>query len=814
MARISSLRGWVSIIAAVSLVLTASALIIALATAANARASSRELSQRLVPAAAAAGVLLSQYTAQQTALRDYVTGGRAATLAAFTQSTAQIPGEQTRLAALVRGYPRMDGQLAAAESAHNAWLARVAGPQLAAAARGDFTRARVLQANTTASRPYTLAVRTRMAALQAQITDLQAQVTGRLIGAQGDLLAALAGVCVVVAVIAAGGVVVVRRWLLAPFTAVRRAAEAVAAGRYHTPVPAVGPAELADLGRAAELMRTRLVAALDDAELAEGKFRGLFESSPDATLTVTADGSIVMVNAQAERMFGYSAGELAGQPVDRLIPTAAGKAEDYLAALGPQPIAGITVTATGKDGQEFPAEITVNSLPTESGMAAAVSIRDITERLAAQAEHERLRGEAERNRYEARLAQSQRLESLGQLVGGIAHDFNNLLNVIAGYTEFIAEQVTSLAGQNKQLQAVLADVEEVRGAASRAASLTRQLLIFARRDVIHPQVLDVGTIVSGVENLLRRTLGEHIDLDTSHAAAGLWPVKADPGQIEQVLINLAVNARDAMPGGGKLTIDTSNITVDETYASTRPDLKPGRYTRLRVSDTGTGMDHDTLARVFEPFFSTKPTGSGTGLGLATVYGIITHAGGHAQIYSEPGLGTTVTALLPATDAAPSAAAEPVAAAPAAGRGETVLLVEDEHSLWQLASRILIRSGYQVCPAATPAEALRQASDLDQPISLLLTDVVMPEMLGNELAALVRAIRPDLPVLFMSGYAQQVLDAQGALDVGVDLLEKPFSQATMLTRVRQAIDNGGQPAAPAAAAPAPVPAGRAASGPRV
>jgi signal transduction histidine kinase len=256
------------------------------------------------------------------------------------------------------------------------------------------------------------------------------------------------------------------------------------------------------------------------------------------------------------------------------------------------------------------------------------------------------------------------MESLGQLVGGIAHDFNNLLNVIGGFADLLAEEIAGLAAQDARLGSVLGDVEQVRGAAQRAARLTRQLLIFARSDVVHPEVLSLNDVIAGLEQLLRRTLGEHITLDIAPARA-LAPVKADAGQLEQVLVNLAVNARDAMPAGGTLTIDTADITVDHAYAEGRPGLTPGRYARLRVSDTGAGMPPEILARVFEPFFTTKAKGQGTGLGLATFYGIITGAGGHAQIYSEPGLGTTVTGLLPATSEQAARPAAPPAAPPAA-----------------------------------------------------------------------------------------------------------------------------------------------------
>jgi nitrogen-specific signal transduction histidine kinase/CheY-like chemotaxis protein len=393
-----------------------------------------------------------------------------------------------------------------------------------------------------------------------------------------------------------------------------------------------------------------------------------------------------------------------------------------------------------------------------------------------------------------RLRHAERMESLGQLVGGIAHDFNNLLNVIAGFSDLLAEEIAGLAAADARLGSVLGDVEQVRGAAQRAIRLTRQLLIFARSDVVHPEVLSLNDIIAGLEQLLSRTLGEHITL-TVAPASDLWPVKADAGQLEQVLVNLAVNARDAMPGGGKLTIDTANITVDQTYAQGRPGLKPGRYTRLRVSDTGTGIPPEVLARVFEPFFTTKPAGQGTGLGLATFYGIITGAGGDAQIYSEPGLGTTVTGLLPATSEEAASSTAPPAALPR-GHGETILLVEDEASLQELASRILTRSGYKVCMALTASQAPGIADDTGQPIDLLLTDVVMPEMLGNEVARRVHAARPALPVLYMSGYAQPILDTHGAFANQIDLLEKPFTEATLLTRVRRAIDNGTHPATPA------------------
>jgi PAS domain S-box-containing protein len=793
----SGLRRWVSVAAVLSLAVTATALFVALAVADRASNAGGELSHRLLPATEGSAVLLADYLDEQMVLRNYVTSAQPSALRQYRQVSAEIPGQQEKVAALVSGYPDMPGELAAASAAWRVWLAKVVAPMFGAIAQGDFARARMLQANIMSTRPYTLAIRLPVAALQAQLASVQTRLTARLVGAQGELFAALVAVCVVVTVIAVGGVAAVRRWLLAPFSVLRTAVESVAAGHYETRIPTVGPAELADLGRSTELMRTRLAAALADARRAEERFRGLFHSSPDATLTVAADGSIVMVNAQAERMFGYSFGELAGRPVEVLVPAAAraghpGRRAGYFADPTSRQMGdGLEPSAVRKDGQQFRVEVSLSSLPGETGVVASVTVRDISDRLAAQAEAERLRVEAERERVERRRQQSERTESLSGLLGGFTRDFNNLLNVITGYADLIAEQVEGPAAEDSRMAALLADVEQIRRGAGRATKLTRQLLIFARRDVVHPEVLELGSVVSGIEQVLRGHLSEQVDLIIT-PATGLWPVRADRSQIEQVVTNLAINACDAMPGGGMVTIDTGNIVADEIYAASRPDLKAGRFVRLRVSDTGSGMSPETLAQAFEPSYTTWPQDQDRGLGLAMVRDIVTQAGGYAYIYSEPGLGTTVTALLPVAEV--PAAVSGQAAAPACGRGEKILLIDDEPSLWQLASRILTRNGYQVCDGATAADALRVAGDPQQPISLLLTDAIMPDMLGTEVAARVRVLRPGLPVLYMSGYAQVVLDADGALGPNVDFLEKPFSEAEMVARVRQAID-GAEPEGP-------------------
>nr|WP_205650588.1 ATP-binding protein [Actinoplanes solisilvae] len=387
---------------------------------------------------------------------------------------------------------------------------------------------------------------------------------------------------------------------------------------------------------------------------------------------------------------------------------------------------------------------------------------------------ERAQARADRERLQAQLHQGQRLEILGQLAGGVAHDFNNLLGVILNYAAFVAEELA--AEPEQRLQAAGRDVEQIRRAAERAAELTHQLLAFARRDVVQPRALDLNEIVVDVENLLRRTIGDDIDLSTD-LAPELWLVLADAGQIEQVLVNLAVNARDAMGDGGTLSIDTANVVID---GHTDPLLEAGRYVQLRVCDTGTGMPAEVIEHAFEPFFTTKRDGGGTGLGLSTVYGIVARAQGTVTIHSQPGVGTTFTILMPVTAEAPAPADEPLPyeRTPA---GETVLVVEDQEALREVTERIFTRSGYHVLTAANGADAVAVAARFDGDIHLLLTDVVMPNMLGKEVAERIRQTRADIAVLFMSGYAQPVLASQGRLDPGVHLIEKPFSAKAIIEK---------------------------------
>jgi signal transduction histidine kinase len=453
--------------------------------------------------------------------------------------------------------------------------------------------------------------------------------------------------------------------------------------------------------------------------------------------------------------------------------------------------AWIALAGRRADGSEFPAEVSLSSIETEEGLMVCAAIRDVTERIEAQRERARLETQLERDRLERQLHQSQRLESLGQLAGGVAHDFNNLLAAILNYVSFVSEEITKEielrpADESVRLHAVLSDVSEIGAAAERAAQLTHQLLAFGRREVIKPEVLDFNAVVGAVDDLLRRTIGEHVELIT-RCAANLDHVRADRGQMEQVLLNLAVNARDAMPAGGTLIIETDNFTVDDEYANRDPRVSAASYVRLRVVDTGAGMTGDIMERAFEPFFSTKPKDQGTGLGLATVYGIVTQAGGAVDLTSTVGAGTTITILLPSVSSPITVAAPPRAHNRRRQGGETILVVEDEHLVLDVASRILSRNGYEVLAAQGGAQALELIRAHRGTIHLLLTDVVMPGLNGTEVAAMITKLRPKIRVLYMSGYSESVVTSQGVVQTGMRLVSKPFVAADLLDLVRSTLD---------------------------
>ncbi|SDY90110.1 PAS domain S-box-containing protein [Micromonospora pattaloongensis] len=574
----------------------------------------------------------------------------------------------------------------------------------------------------------------------------------------------LAGLLVVLVAAA-----VFHRRILRP---VRRLSIAVrtAGATGNTPVPVTGPAELADL--AEDFNRMTAAAERHLAEVS--RLAAIVHSSVDAIIGKTLDGIITNWNDGAMAVYGYRAEEICGRHISVIVPPHLHpELEELLRRIRRgERVERLETQRVRKDGTVIEVSVTISPIHDGAGrvVGAAAVGRDITEEK---------RAAAERACLQQRLHQSQRLESLGQLAGGVAHDFNNLLAVILSCTELLADELDAASAAGR-------DVQAIQRAAERGARLTRQLLIFGRKDTTRPELLDLNAVVADLQELLARSIGQHVEL-VVRGASELPAVRADRGQLEQVLVNLAVNARDAMPDGGRLTIETASVDVDEVYAQLHPQLTPGRYVQLLVSDTGTGMAPEVVARAFEPFFTTKPKGTGTGLGLATVYGIVAEAGGTVTIYSEPGLGTTFRVYLPEVVGARPAPTTHAPAPVARGRGETILVVEDEAALREATTRLLRRNGYEVVEAGNGIEALEAAANTRW--DLLLTDVVMPHMSGRELAERLRLHRPDLRVLFMSGYSQEVLGPGKALDEGVTLLAKPFTEAALLAKVHAALAGG-------------------------
>ena len=503
----------------------------------------------------------------------------------------------------------------------------------------------------------------------------------------------------------------------------------------------------------------------------ESNFRSLVTNAPYGICRCDDQGTILDANPALVNMLGYgSASELVGRHLGTLYADTQQWFQLADSFRSFKEFNGVVAEWKRKDGASVVLRMSGRTIQDkDNAIYYELFAEDVTERRI----------------LEQQLRQSQKMEAIGRLAGGVAHDFNNLLMVISGYSEFLLERL----GPDPKLRV---PAQEIANAAQRATSLTRQLLAFSRKQMLAPKILDLNEVVTENLRMLTRMIGEDIEL-VMIPGENIGAVKADPGQIEQVIMNLAVNARDAMPSGGRLTIETSNVLLDEAYARLHPPLEAGEYIMLAISDTGSGMDAETQSRIFEPFFTTKGM-KGTGLGLSTVYGIVKQSGGYIWVHSEPGKGTTFKIYLPRVTSIEETAVPQSATATAGKQNgmETILLVEDESNLRRLADQYLEKQGYTVLEAADAAAAIQICHDYQGPVHLLLTDVIMPGMNGRELAQSVTSLRPNVKVLYMSGYAENAIGQNGTLEPGVTLLQKPFTLPALKAKVREVLDAEVQP----------------------
>ena len=506
----------------------------------------------------------------------------------------------------------------------------------------------------------------------------------------------------------------------------------------------------------------------------EKKYRSLYNSIRDAIFVFDMSGIVLDCNQAFFNLFGYPLNEIAGKHTAVIYENEEESRKFGMAIRDHVDNSTHLYSAQfrKKNGAVFPGEVNVSFLRNDEGITIGFIgiIRDITERV---------RAEKDQNDLEFQLHQAQKMESVGRLAGGVAHDYNNMLSVILGYSELALRKL-------KPADKLYGDLREIHKAAVRSSEITRQLLAFARRQTIAPLALNLNEAVQGILKMLRRLIGEDIDLAWLPGIDPL-PVMMDPSQVDQLLANLCVNARDAINGVGRITIETNAATFDAAYCADHAGFIPGDYVILVVSDDGCGMDRETAAQIFEPFFTTKPIGQGTGLGLATVYGIVKQNNGFINVYSEPGKGTTLKIyLVRHTDPALVTPRERPTSIPL-GHGEIILVVEDEESILRIARKILEGLGYTVLTAESPGQALRLAGENPIKIDLLITDVVMPEMNGKDLSNRLHEVCPRLKTLYMSGYTANVIAHRGVLDEGIHFIQKPFSAESMAIKVRDALD---------------------------
>jgi PAS domain S-box-containing protein len=554
-----------------------------------------------------------------------------------------------------------------------------------------------------------------------------------------------------------------RHHFITPLLELRSVAERAGQGEL-VPVPATERGdELGDLARSLNSMILDLRTAQAE------QTRLVLDAALDAVVTFDMNGDVIDWNRQAEALFGWSRADAIGRSVFQLV--GAGGTRGVLErALDEYRDAGastlfnrlIEEKATRRDGGSIPVELAIAPVRLSTGLFFSAFVRDISDR----------------KRLEEDLHAAQRLEAIGKLAGGIAHDFNNLITAIVGYISSVQEALIPGSPAYE-------DTLEIRRAADRATGLVQQLLAFARKRVVQPRIVDINELVRSIDRMLRRLIGENIQLETT-LDRGIWPVRADPGQLEQVLVNLTVNARDAMPTGGRIDIQSANVVIAAPPLG-ETSIPPGYYVMIAVTDNGVGMDEATLTHIFEPFFTTKKAGQGTGLGLATCYGIVKQASGFIRATSTPGIGSTFRIYLPRAEASAENAAPALAGKPSNTGNETILLVEDEYQVRRLIERALRQQGYNLITATNGAEAIETSKQYSSEIHLLLTDVVMPEVGGREAAAQIRTQRPDIRVIYMSGYSEELVRLQGELTESAAFIAKPFAPDELRRVVRDVLD---------------------------
>ena len=512
------------------------------------------------------------------------------------------------------------------------------------------------------------------------------------------------------------------------------------------------------------------VQLIEELTACESKCRLLAENISDVIWTTDLEGTITFITPSCDNVYGYSPEEMLGMSLEETLPPKsvalvkekiADAMADYKGAVL------VTIDSMHKNGNMVPVEIIADFLSDETGIPIGITgvSRDISRR----------------KLLEKQLIEAQKMESVGRLAGGVAHDFNNLLTVILSCAE-------AMEASMREDDPIMEDIRDIRKAGKRGASLTRQLLAFSRRQMIQPQIMDLNELIADLERMIFRLIGEDIEMRFT-PNKDLWRVEADPGQIEQIIVNLAINARDAMPDGGKLIIETENVELDEEYVQYRSKVTPGEYVMIAITDTGCGMDAETMENVFEPFFTTKGTGKGTGLGLSVAYGIVKQHKGNIWVYSEPQKGTAFKIYLPRCTKKTGQeykSRSPVEAAKLQG-GETILVVDDDDTILRAVVRMLKQYGYKTLQATSGAQARIVADEHQGPIHLLLTDVVMPGLSGRETAERVLVGRPEMNLIFMSGYTGNAIAHHGVLDPEVNFISKPFSNEDLARKVRMVLD---------------------------